>query len=52
MTVRRIRAGHDSKANSNAAIVDNLIMFIVLLPVGDFRAAFAFPYTSQKMGRN
>ena len=27
-----------SKANPSAAIADNLIMFIVLLPVGDFRA--------------
>jgi hypothetical protein len=28
-----------SKANPSAAIADDLIVFIVLLPVGDFRAA-------------
>jgi hypothetical protein len=32
-----------SKANPSAAIADDLIAFIVLLPVGDFRAAFPFP---------
>jgi hypothetical protein len=42
-----------SKAIPSAAIADNLIvMFIMLPPVGDFRAAFPFPDTTQGMGRN
>ena len=40
-----------SKANPSAAIADNLIMFIVLLPVGDFRAAFPFPDTTEELGQ-
>ena len=39
-----------TKANPSAAIADNLITFIVLLPVGDFRTAFPFPDTTGEMG--
>jgi hypothetical protein len=39
-----------SRANPSAAIADDLMVFIVLLPVGDFRAAFPFPDTTRELG--
>jgi hypothetical protein len=41
-----------SKASPSAAIADNLIVFIVLLPVGGVRSRIpAFSDTTQEMGR-